>query len=400
MEEETGLTRRTYQSQGDIVENHAVSVPDRSYLYRIIFAPEAGGRSLLDIGCNLGLFCREAARRGLTAIGIDTDPDAIRGAVELASGLENKPEYVLGDFEEHDWRGSRFDTVIALNVLHHMFDPIHALRVMNALARRRIILEVAQPTWRDRKLVLRSPSVLFARWMPIMWLDHTRKPRRVGSRTFLFTRRALSVLFNEHTTIFEPLRFHRSPFKDRLIVEARKREIGHLVVVAGPTSSGKSTFLDRFLRDGEFRKTFVADEGDWVSTTAYKVGELPTGRLERVVLHYDMLRLLSGSLKSFGRDPNLDILQIAEKLTVVTVACDRGRLISQLEKGPLSRPKFMRRRRHLKLRELYLSQQFLARWYRAWFDFCRSFERARIVLVENNGEFVPRPLEALEDVLR
>lgn len=393
------VTKRAYQSLDDVDGHERHGAPDRSYLINTIFDEDRAGESLLDIGCNLGQFCREGARRGMEATGIDTDSEAIEGAISAASGMPSPPAYITGDFEEYDWSGRSFDTILALNVLHHMFDPVHVLRRMQVMARRRIILEVAQPTWRDRKLVLRSPGFILARWMPVIWLDQTRKPRRVGSRTFVFTRRALSVLFNEHTTIFEPLRFHRSPFKDRLLVEARKRDIGHLVVVAGPTSSGKSTFIERFTGDARFREEFVSDTGEWTTTTAYKVGSLPSGRIERLVLHYDMLRLMSGSLKTFERDPNLDILRIADKVTILTIGSSRERMIRQIEASALSGPKWLQRKRHRTIRDQYQSPEFLRRWYELWFEFCRSVPQARTILVENNGQFVPRPVEAYRDVL-
>jgi len=42
----------------------------------------------------------------------------------------------------------KYDVVLGLNVLHHMFDAVHSLRKMMALARRRVIVEVATLSWR------------------------------------------------------------------------------------------------------------------------------------------------------------------------------------------------------------------------------------------------------------
>lgn len=384
-------TKRAYQSSGDVGRAPSEG-SDRAYLNDIIFGSFSGGQSLLDIGSNLGFFCREAARRGGHATGIDPDADVIEGARELAQGQIPPPEYICGDFEDYDFGEQKFDVVIALNVLHHMFDAVHVLRRIQTMARGRVVLEVAQPTWRDIKLVLRNPGLLLARLMPVIWVDRARRLRTVGSRTFLFTRSALTVLFNEHTTAFEPLRFHRSPFKGRLIAEARKRDIGHLVVVAGPTSSGKSTFQQRFLADPAFRAQFVDDQdADWTAVTGYKVNELPTGRLERVLLHYDLLRPQTGSLKTHTRDPILDVLRVADRVTVITLVNQPERLVTQIEKGELARPNWRRRRRHEKLRDLYKTGSFLVGWYESWFRFCEGLVRARLILVENDGQFRERP---------
>ena len=62
-----------------------------------------------------------------STIGIDPDATTIGQAREIArlSGLA--PEYLCGDFEDWDWQGRGFDTVLCLNVLHHLYDPVGAL---------------------------------------------------------------------------------------------------------------------------------------------------------------------------------------------------------------------------------------------------------------------------------
>jgi SAM-dependent methyltransferase len=395
-----GSAKLVYQPVSD-VSAVDTGAGERGYLRDVIFSPDASaGESLLDVGCNLGLFCREAARRGNAAVGIDADAQAIAKAEQLAAGLVPRPRFIIGDFEDWNFAGERFDIVIALNVVHHLFDPIHALRKMQALACRRIVLEIAQPTWRDRRIVLSSPGVMLARFMPVAWIAESGGLHRVGSRTFLFTRRALRVLFNEHTTAFEPLRFHSSPFKGRLIVEARRRNIGHLVVVAGPTAAGKSTFQERFLSDPAFRGEFVSDEGEWVTTTGYKVNRLPTGRLDRVLMHYDFMRLRSGSLKTYTREPILDLLACAERVTVITLVASTERLIGQLEQGSLSRARFGRLRKYRELRDSYRAPGYLVSWYDAWLDFCSSTSRVQNrMVVENVGEFCIRPFESWRNIL-
>ncbi len=388
-----GYAKKPYQAVGG---SGGEGGDDRAYLIEALFGARDERGSFLDIGCNLGRFCLEASRRGWAATGIDTDPDVIDAARKLAAGQEPLPAYVCGDFERSEFGETRFDVVACLNVLHHMFDPIHAVKRMQMLARRRVVLEVAQPSWLDRGLLLRSPLVLLARFMPVIWLDHPRKASRAGSRTFLFTAGALRAIFNQHSMAFEPLRVLPSPFKGRLVVEARRRDIGHILVVTGPTSSGKSTFQARFLADGNFRKRFVADEGEWEPVVGRHRPDLPGGRLERVILHYDMLRPLRGSLKTYERDTLLDLMRVAERVTVVTIAADRARLVRQIEESELKGPKWRWARYHMKLRDAYSSPGFLERWYRTWLDFCAECRNlTRLVLVENSGDFVERRMEAL-----
>jgi len=108
---------------------------DRSYLNNAIFQWENGDISLLDIGNNLGCFCLEASKRGFEqAVGIDPDVDNIRKADRVAKIFKSNAKYIEGNFESYDWGERKLDVVLCLNVLHHRFDPVHAIRKMIHLA--------------------------------------------------------------------------------------------------------------------------------------------------------------------------------------------------------------------------------------------------------------------------
>ena len=342
---------------------------DRSYLNDVIFGPDFSGQSLLDIGSFLGYFCLEALERGAgSATGIEPDDESVRQAREIASLRGHAPEYINDDFERFDWSGRAFDVVICLNVLHHMFDSVHSLRQMMKLARRKVVLEFAAPRLSDVGLGMFNPLALLSAAAPAIVLGAPRKSVDVASRTFLFSRQAMQALFNKHTSVFEPVSIARSPFKGRLILSAVKRRIGHLVVVAGPTSAGKSTLIERLRSDPAVRARIGLDEGGWLFDNAH-LAALPNGPIERLVLHYDILRPWGRSIRSYGRDPALDLLDVAERVTVLTLMASPATMLKQIEQGELGRSGWKKPKRHHKLHERYRDAGFLEDWYRRWAAF-------------------------------
>ena len=376
-----------YQSFGSDGDGQA-GAHDRSYLNEAIFAGGVEGRSVLDIGCNLGYFCIEALRRNAaSATGIDPDATTIRQAREIArlSGLA--PEYVCGDFENASWHRS-FDTVLCLNVLHHLYDPVGAIRKMIRLARGRIVIEFARPTAWDLFKRSGNPLLAAAASSPVIVLGDPSKKHPM-SRSFLFTGRALEILFNGHTELFEPLILHPSPFKGRQVAVANRRRIGHLVVVAGPTASGKSTLIDRLRSDASLRSQFGLEGGDVEFAIDHKT-QLPNGPLRNVVLHYDLLRPYRRSIKTYARDPRCDFLEVADTISVVSLMPGRevlrrrlgaGAEGSRWRGGKLSE-------RHQELYDRYGEADFLQGWYEQWFQFCDGFAdrlKESVLLIDDDS---------------
>ena len=347
---------------------------DRSYLNELAFAGGVEGQSLLDIGCSLGYFCIQALRRNAaSATGIDPDTTSIRQAREIArlSGLA--PEYVCGDFEEWDVQGRSFDTVLCLNVLHHLYDPVGAIRKMIKIAKRRIVIEFARPTAWDLLKRSGNPLLAAASAAPLIILGDPSKTHAM-SRSFLFTGKAMEVLFNGHTELFEPLILQPSPFKGRQVAVANRRRIRHLLVVAGPTSSGKSTLIDRLPVDAALRSAMGLGDTNWV-IPADRHAPLPKGPIDGLVLHYDLLRPHRRSMKTYSRDPRCDFLEVADNITVVTQMSPpevlRRRLVASRKKAPWRSTRLSAR--HRELHERYGEPEFLQGWYERWFDFCDRF---------------------------
>jgi SAM-dependent methyltransferase len=389
----------------EIADGVAVTGNDRSYLDSVVFGDGMKDQSILDIGTYHGRFCLEAMKQGASrAVGLDAHEESLIVAKKLARDAGLTPDYLAADFETWDTE-EKFDVVLCLNVLHHFYDPIHAIRKMSRLARRKIVLEVAAPTVRNLMFSRGPLSALFTRG-PIITLGQAWAKAHVADYTYLINRATFRVLFNMHNNSFEPIRFQRSPFKNRVIIEARKRRIKHLTVVAGPTASGKSTFVERFverLMDSKsLRKTLNVPEDISAYAGGATIDTLPLGELDHVVLHYDLLHPFMRSLRSYDRDPVLSIFDVAERITFLTVMAPQQRLRNQIHQRELAAPSIARkfipmlRKRTESIHERYADQSFLEDWYRAWFEFCTKRTHDRIagnIVVLNKGDYSYHPAD-------
>jgi 2-polyprenyl-3-methyl-5-hydroxy-6-metoxy-1,4-benzoquinol methylase len=377
----------------------AVAGSDRSYLNETIFqGSEFSGKTLLDIGCHHGYFCLEAARRGAnSAVGIDAFEENVTVARALSDGLANV-EYIEADFES--WESEQqFDVVLCLNVLHHLYDPIHAIRKMATMAREKLVVEIAVPTLQDVLHRRLSAWALGARGLPAMFLRIPRNNVDVGSRMFLLTPAVLKVLLNFHSHEFEDVRISPSPFKKRWVVSAARRKIERLTIVAGPTSSGKSTFCQQLADDAALRVRLGLGESTPLAVEASDAGALPNRPLDHVLLQYDMLRPAGRGMRTYQRDPALSLIRCARVVDVLTIMTDASRLQAQFATNELNRAKRITGRLR-KISGLYRDRRFLDYWYRQWFAYLESQVAAPGVrmAIENIGEFLPRPATQWRDI--
>lgn len=351
---------------------------ERQYLKDVIFNTSVQGKDVLDIGSSLGQFCIEAFGHGAaTVTGLETSPQRIRQARKLAEFLNLSPNYIAADFEDWTAPPKSFDVILALNVLHHFYDPVHALRKMMSLCRERIILEVATIRWKDalkpRQWAM-WPSALFAEQAPIVLLDNPERDTDIARKSFLFTNKSLSVLFNRHSKAFEPLQFYKPSSKARWIVEARRRKIGHLLVVSGVRGAGQQEFINRLLSSQQLRERFGLNNVSAPVITADRIDELPTGPIDTVIYNYDLLRPFMTSLYSHSRDPSLSLLSCADQITTITLVNKPATLKERMSNEPkpsLTRSKEIKR--ESVLQEQYMNGSFLTSWYNAWLEHSAGF---------------------------
>lgn len=358
---------------------------EREQTLQLAFGTELEGRSVLDIGSYLGYFCLAARERGAGRVcGWEIDAERRRKARLLAEIKGLEVEYRGGDVER-DEALERFDVVLCLNVLHHMRDPIAVLDKLIRLTRETLVLEIATLGPHDRKKFgLSSLAAYLIARAPVMLVGRGDTSGKSQQQKFFMTRSAVSNLLLHQRNAFARVEFTDSEFKGRFLVVARKRRVDELIVVAGPTSSGKSTLIEE-LRAGRHepltRALGLESLAGVPSLGASKLARDETVHHERLIFHYDLLRPFDRSAKTHDRDEALDLLQCAGRITFVTLFTPPERLREQLQRGELSGPK--PKKRHLRVQKLYARDESIHALYEEWLEFVERVEgavEARVVV--------------------
>ena len=119
----------------DFGEGQGTGGYQRTSMDSLLFGSGLKGLTLLDIGSSLGHFCLEALKNGAAgATGLETSPERIRHAREIARLMNLPAEYIEADFEEYVPKPKSYDVVLCLNVLHHLYEPIGAIRKMRPVS--------------------------------------------------------------------------------------------------------------------------------------------------------------------------------------------------------------------------------------------------------------------------
>ncbi len=84
---------------------------------------DVGDVRVVDVGCSIGTFAIEFARRGYRAVGIDLDAEALEIARELAAEEGVGAEFVCADLAE--WDGGVADGGIDIAVAFDIFEHLH-----------------------------------------------------------------------------------------------------------------------------------------------------------------------------------------------------------------------------------------------------------------------------------
>ena len=84
------------------------------------------GNLILDVGCSQGIVPILLAKQGKRVIGLDIEQEAIDFANSKKlleeDSVQKNVSFVCGDFQQYDFEGKVFDTVILTEVLEHIVD--------------------------------------------------------------------------------------------------------------------------------------------------------------------------------------------------------------------------------------------------------------------------------------
>jgi len=360
---------------------------DRAPTAHAIFPEDLRGKTVLDVGCRVGYFCFEAARRGAArVVGIDWNARAIARARELADCLGLDVEFRLADADQ-ELPSESFDYVLCLNLLHHLRDPLAALERMGTITRDRLALEVAGFGWNDRaNLGISWPLGLLLARLPVLYVAPTGLRKRRAIERFYVSGPALRNLLLRHRPTFARVDTLRSPLKRRMIALAYKRRIGDLVVVAGPLGGGQHELCRRLLGGGMpalAQQIGIGDASAWRCVRGRDLPELDLPMLPKLLLHYDFPEL---SLDA-GEDP-LGVIACAERVTFVTLWSSADVLKRRIDALGVSastrRGNRFEGRRYQWIRRAYQDPVGLRATYEAWFTRVQSHPQARHLLVSGD----------------
>lgn len=171
-----------------------------------LIKPFLQGSSLLDVGCAEGFFCFEAERLGFAEVfGIDIKRDRFLAACAYRDVTGSGCEFRLRDALTLP-NDKSFDVVLVLNVLHHLEDPIGALRILAGRSRNCLIIEY--PTLSDPKFsatVGRSTHGLND--LPLVGVSLLDEK----DQTFVFTDSAIRRLLLDNMKAVRGIEFFESP---------------------------------------------------------------------------------------------------------------------------------------------------------------------------------------------
>jgi SAM-dependent methyltransferase len=234
-EVEAFLAQTEFTGYQEVPLPHGLRVPGVNRTKRVdqVFSMDLSGRRVLDVGTAYGVFPYEAMARGAAhAVGLEPNPATYAVAKRISELHGDRWEIRQARVEELG-EHEAFDVVLFLNVLHHVTDPVEAVRRLLRVCRETMVVEFCLPDdpeyleqlarpgapltrarrWRARlkSLMLRPALSRFPAMAVGNWEYH---------RTFYFSRAAFDNLFRLHLKFFDEIEFQPS-------VSGKRRVVAH-----------------------------------------------------------------------------------------------------------------------------------------------------------------------------
>jgi hypothetical protein len=350
-----------------------------------------------------GYFCFEAERRGANrVVGIDIDLENITKCRTIAAIKGSGCEFLNCNFERYV-SDETFDYVLCFNVLNHLRNPILGLDMLLAMTTERLILEIASFSGADRRKSRVSTMIapLLDR-LPIIYLGDSRVGERrldVSPQTFFITRRASEALLLGHRRSLARLEYVDEGHKGFYTLIAHKRRLKHVIIVAGVTTSGKSTLMKQLMAG---QHPIIADRigfdanKDWTTWSYGMAGA--HGVTDNVIIHCNITQhLIDGDVYRYD-NALLDLIGVAETVSVVTIWCSPSQLATRYEAeraNTAAKWKYMllrrtrRQKKNLKFPSLLANEQATLALFADWFNFVkRHVEQGVVVIQEDNNRVI------------
>jgi SAM-dependent methyltransferase len=381
---------------------------DRTPTLDLVLPADLSNKSVIDIGCRYGFFSFEAAKRGASRVlGVDFDKDALAKAEKIRGINKANVEFVQLDMAEAEI-ADKFDYVLCLNVLHHMQEPLRLLSKLIGITRECLVLEIAGFTGKDAKKTFQKNSGLTWLLYPLPLLQPVlnRLPvimlgsqHRAFEANFFFSKEAILRLLLHQNNVFWRAKIVPSPFKGRFICIAHKLRVDSLLIVAGPSASGKTHLIEE-LTDGR-RPDIEAlvgdiDSGPWLAANPHHLDALPTPHAPKLAYHYDFLRPYDRGPYVFSRDRATDVFSLARSVASVTLICDPAVLHQRWKAREIDRRRwfgiYLGPKRSRRLLNTYGDRRKVVELYDRWIDFIAARPGSHFLLDERTPASRLRPL--------
>lgn len=197
-------------------EYHRVNLPyglstpgaDRSTTFNKIFPESLDSKSVLDIGCANGFFSFEAESHGASrVVGVELREKRFQHALLLKKILNSDVEFTKMNILD-DIANEKFDIVLLLNVIHHIKEPMRALRNLSAITNEKLIIEF--PTFSDPKYKAHT-SIKFPFIYNRLPLIGVSSMDRKTDQTFVYSPIAIKKILLDHDNLFTNISITDSP---------------------------------------------------------------------------------------------------------------------------------------------------------------------------------------------
>jgi energy-coupling factor transporter ATP-binding protein EcfA2 len=183
----------------------------------------------------------------------------------------------------------------------------------------------------------------------------------------------------------------------RFVVVAHKLRIDNMIVVAGPTSSGKSTLIEnlRQARAPEVARALgISDMADWIAADMSMLSELGKSGKRNLILHYDITRRQFGNPIARSQYDLHDLIGIANKVTFLTIQVPQETLLLQHEEGVIKPQtkggRFTGNVKHAKIARMYRRRDVVDSLYEQWFRIASRYEGAHFTVPSSDSSNVTK----------
>ena len=358
---------------------------DRSATAEVILPDDMSGQSFADIGCSLGFFCFEAKRRGADrSVGLDFASENVRRGRILADVQGLPVEFRKYDID-HETIDETFDHVICLNVLHHLVNPILGLDRLIAATKRQLTLELATfgahdrrklgIGWLQQRFLSRSPSVLVA-----------SGTAGEGVKQFYITQAAIENLLRFRRGCFASVEIKPSPFKERFLVVAHKRQIKDLMIIGYPGIEVAAPIVKGIhQRAYQGAADFLGGVAGASTLNADAYHESRKAEDDKLIFDYNIMRPeISGAI-AFEHDPALEVISTAERRKAVTIWLSPEEMSKGI-RAEMAQASGKARKKLSALLEMSENSRQLVRHYRMWIEYLSQAKiDQRILWVKDSG---------------